>query len=84
MAFTIYELCRNPEVLKKAREEIDAILGDVEIADASHMGKLEYLEMIVKVGHIIYNHLIVSKVLTSCYNRSRYESTRQLVALADC
>jgi cytochrome P450 len=48
MAFTIYELCRNPEVLKKAREEIDAILGDVEIADASHMGKLEYLEMIVK------------------------------------
>lgn len=48
MAFTIYELCKNPEILKKAREEIDVVLAYDKIADASHMGKLEYLEMIVK------------------------------------
>lgn len=62
MAFTIYELCRNPDILKKAREEIDAVLGDAEIADASHMGKLEYLEMIVKVSARIDSCIILLRV----------------------
>ncbi len=62
MAFTIYELCRNPDILKKAREEIDAVLGDAEIADASHMGKLEYLEMIVKVSTKTNSHITVMRV----------------------
>ncbi len=48
MAFTIYELCKNPDILQKVREEIDSVLGTDKIGDWSHMGRLEYLDMVVK------------------------------------
>ena len=84
MAFTIYELCRNPEVLKKVREEIDVVLGDNEIADASHLGKLEYLEMVVKVRWSMHSITTALTVLTLFYFRSRCENIPRLVVLVDC
>ncbi|OSC96348.1 fatty acid hydroxylase [Trametes coccinea BRFM310] len=41
LAFTLYYLCKNPEALRKLREEVDDVLGEEPI-QLEHIGKLKY------------------------------------------
>ncbi|KAI9067866.1 fatty acid hydroxylase [Trametes sanguinea] len=41
LAFTLYYLCKNPEAMRKLREEVDDILGEEPI-QLEHVGKLKY------------------------------------------
>lgn len=42
LTFTLYYLCKNPEAMRKAREEVDEVLGDEPIR-LEHIGKLKYI-----------------------------------------
>ena len=42
LTFTLYYLCKNPEAMRKATEEVDEILGDEPIR-LEHIGKLKYI-----------------------------------------
>ncbi|RPD61291.1 bifunctional P-450:NADPH-P450 reductase [Lentinus tigrinus ALCF2SS1-6] len=42
LTFTLYYLCKNPEAMRKAREEVDEVLGDEQIR-LEHIGKLKYI-----------------------------------------
>ncbi|CDO70377.1 hypothetical protein BN946_scf184999.g17 [Trametes cinnabarina] len=41
LAFTIYYLCKNPEAMRKLREEVDDVLSDEPI-QLEHIAKLKY------------------------------------------
>ncbi|KAF6823413.1 Bifunctional P-450/NADPH-P450 reductase 1 [Colletotrichum plurivorum] len=47
IATAIYYLIKNPEVVTKAREELDAVVGDDELA-YSHLAQLRYVEGVVR------------------------------------
>ena len=46
LSFATYFLCKNPQVLQKARAEVDAVLGD-EMPRIEHLAKLRYIEQIL-------------------------------------
>ncbi|XP_058094423.1 cytochrome P450 71AU50-like [Magnolia sinica] len=46
--WALSELFRHPLVMKKAQEELEAVVGMDRIVDESDLVKLEYLEMVVK------------------------------------
>ncbi|MGZ8259006.1 MAG: bifunctional cytochrome P450/NADPH--P450 reductase [Caldimonas sp.] len=46
LSFATYFLCKNPEVLKKARAEVDAALGG-EMPRIEHLARLRYIEQIL-------------------------------------
>ncbi|MEO6747573.1 MAG: cytochrome P450 [Caldimonas sp.] len=46
LSFATYFLCKNPQVLAKARAEVDAALGD-EMPRIEHLAKLRYIEQIL-------------------------------------
>ncbi|RYC79765.1 Bifunctional cytochrome P450/NADPH--P450 reductase [Fusarium oxysporum f. sp. narcissi] len=47
LSFTFYYLLENPSVMKKAREEIDAVVGDSNL-NVDHLPKLPYINMILR------------------------------------
>ena len=47
LSYTIHLLLKNPEVLKKAQEEVDRVLGN-EIPTTQHIQKLNYIDQILK------------------------------------
>jgi cytochrome P450/NADPH-cytochrome P450 reductase len=46
LSFATYFLMKNPEVLAKARAEVDAVLGD-EVPRVEHIGQLKYIEQVL-------------------------------------
>ncbi len=42
LAFTLYYLCKNPEAMRKLREEVDEAIGDQHIR-VEDVGKLKYM-----------------------------------------
>ena len=46
LSFTTHFLLKNPEVLAKARAEVDAVLGDA-MPTVEHVGKLKYIEQVL-------------------------------------
>ncbi len=46
LSFATYFLCKNPQVLAKARAEVDAALGD-EMPRVEHLAKLRYIEQVL-------------------------------------
>ncbi|KAJ0968500.1 hypothetical protein J5N97_025417 [Dioscorea zingiberensis] len=42
------EMIDKPETIRKAKEELDSVVGKDEIVDESHLPKLHYLEALVK------------------------------------
>ena len=42
LTFTLYYLIKNPDTMRRAREEVDEVLGDGEI-QLSDLGKLKYI-----------------------------------------
>ena len=46
LSFATYFLMKNPQVLAKARAEVDAVLGD-EVPRIEHIAKLKYIEQVL-------------------------------------
>lgn len=46
LSFATYFLCKNPQVLNKARAVVDEVLGD-EMPRIEHVGKLRYIEQVL-------------------------------------
>lgn len=46
LSFATYFLMKNPEVLAKARAEVDAVLGD-ELPRVEHIARLKYIEQVL-------------------------------------
>ena len=42
LTFTLYYLCKNPEAMRKVREEVDEVLGDQPI-HVEDISKLKYI-----------------------------------------
>ena len=42
LTFTLYYLCKNPEAMRKVREEVDEVLGDQPI-HVEDISKLKYV-----------------------------------------
>ncbi|EFC41452.1 cytochrome p450 [Naegleria gruberi] len=47
LSFTLYELLKHPEVLKKAQKEVDTVIGNENI-QIKHIPQLVYLDQILK------------------------------------
>ena len=47
LSFALYFLLQNPEILQRARAEVDAVLGG-ELPTVQHLAKLSYLDQILK------------------------------------
>ena len=47
-ACTVFQLMTHPDVSKKARDEVDAVLCDKKELDFDDIAKLNYLEMVIK------------------------------------
>lgn len=57
LTFATYYLLKNPEALRKLREEIDSVVGDEEIR-LEHLSKLPYL-----IGtHTLRKHRVINGV----------------------
>ena len=48
MAWTLYELARNPQVQEKLRAEVEAAFGDTDDLTWEKVDKMHYLENVVK------------------------------------
>ncbi|XP_058735439.1 2-hydroxyisoflavanone synthase [Vicia villosa] len=59
--WTLAELINNPKVLKKAREEIDSVVGKDRLVDESDVQNLPYLRAIVKEAFRMHPPLPVFK-----------------------
>ncbi|KAF7810153.1 geraniol 8-hydroxylase-like [Senna tora] len=46
--FAMAEMMRNPEVMKKAQEELDSVVGIDNVVEESHIHKLPYLLAVMK------------------------------------
>ncbi|KAJ9587511.1 hypothetical protein L9F63_028236, partial [Diploptera punctata] len=55
LAFTLFELARNPEVQEKVMEEITSVFGDdTRVPNMNDLRQLKYLEQCVKEGLRLY------------------------------
>nr|QBF58773.1 isoflavone synthase [Medicago truncatula] len=59
--WTLSELINNPRVLKKAREEIDSVVGKDRLVDESDVQNLPYIKAIVKEAFRLHPPLPVVK-----------------------
>ncbi|KAI9084205.1 hypothetical protein K1719_033876 [Acacia pycnantha] len=48
IVWTLSELLRNPRVMKVVQQELDAIIGPDNVVEEKDIGKLNYLEMVIK------------------------------------
>ncbi|CAN8246145.1 unnamed protein product [Cochlearia groenlandica] len=48
MEFTMAELLNNPDVMKRAREELDKVVGKDKVVEESHIPKLPYILAVMK------------------------------------
>ncbi|XP_018421747.1 PREDICTED: cholesterol 24-hydroxylase-like [Nanorana parkeri] len=54
LSFTVIELARNPDILKKAQDEVDEVLGSKRDLDYDDLGKLQYLSQVLKESLRMY------------------------------
>ncbi|XP_058847753.1 cholesterol 24-hydroxylase-like isoform X1 [Acipenser ruthenus] len=54
LSFTIMELTRQPEIMKKLRVEVDDVIGSKRDIDYEDLGKLTYLSQVLKESLRIY------------------------------
>jgi cytochrome P450/NADPH-cytochrome P450 reductase len=47
LSFTFYQLSKNPEAMRKAQQEVDAVVGKGPVT-VQHMSKLPYIEAIMR------------------------------------
>ena len=63
LTFTLYYLCKNPEAMRKAREEVDDVLGDEPIR-LEHIGKLKYISGACVRSPVVLLPLCAGRVLS--------------------
>ncbi|XP_041428968.1 cholesterol 24-hydroxylase isoform X2 [Xenopus laevis] len=54
LSFAVMELGRNPEILQKAQEEIDEVIGSKRFIEHEDLGKLHYLSQVLKESLRLY------------------------------
>lgn len=54
LSFTVIELARNPDILKKAQDEVDEVLGSKRDLEYDDLGKLQYLSQVLKESLRLY------------------------------
>ena len=54
LAFALWQLCEHPEVLRKAREEVDSVLGDKAFPEPCDLSQLTYVEAVFKESLRLY------------------------------
>ncbi|MGH0190641.1 UNVERIFIED_CONTAM: hypothetical protein FKN15_049007 [Acipenser sinensis] len=54
LSFTIMELTRQPEIIKKLRVEVDDVIGSKRDIDYEDLGKLTYLSQVLKESLRMY------------------------------
>ncbi|XP_072284111.1 cholesterol 24-hydroxylase-like isoform X2 [Pyxicephalus adspersus] len=54
LSFTVIELARNPDILKKAQEEVDEVIGSKRDLEYDDLGKLQYLSQVLKESLRLY------------------------------
>ena len=56
LTFTLYYLCKNPEAMRKVREEVDEVLGDQPI-HVEDISKLKYVSGMPRLS-LAENHAV--------------------------
>ncbi|KAK8944726.1 Flavonoid 3',5'-hydroxylase [Platanthera zijinensis] len=46
--FALAEMMNRPEIIKRAQEELDQVVGKDNVVEESHLSKLHYLNMVIK------------------------------------
>ncbi|XP_073465775.1 cholesterol 24-hydroxylase-like [Aquarana catesbeiana] len=54
LSFTVIELARNPDILKKAQDEVDEVIGCKRDLEYEDLGKLQYLSQVLKESLRLY------------------------------
>ncbi|XP_040189249.1 cholesterol 24-hydroxylase-like isoform X2 [Rana temporaria] len=54
LSFTVIELARNPDILKKAQDEVDEVIGSKRDLEYDDLGKLQYLSQVLKESLRLY------------------------------
>ncbi|CAI9549535.1 unnamed protein product, partial [Staurois parvus] len=54
LSFTVIELAQNPDILKKAQDEVDEVIGSKRDLDYDDLGKLQYLSQVLKESLRLY------------------------------
>ncbi|KAM9294373.1 cholesterol 24-hydroxylase [Gastrophryne carolinensis] len=54
LSFTVIELARNPEIMRKVQEEVDEVIGSKRDLDYDDLGKLQYLSQVLKESLRLY------------------------------
>ncbi|EXJ56269.1 uncharacterized protein A1O5_12725 [Cladophialophora psammophila CBS 110553] len=47
LSFTFYQLCKNPDAMRKAQQEVDSVVGKGPVT-VQHMSKLPYIEAVMR------------------------------------
>ncbi|XP_057774985.1 cytochrome P450 71AU50-like [Salvia miltiorrhiza] len=66
--WTLSELIRHPEAMKKLQKELEQVVGMDEMVDESHLDKLEYLDLVVKESLRLHppGRLLVHESMEDC------------------
>ncbi|XP_026380438.1 geraniol 8-hydroxylase-like isoform X3 [Papaver somniferum] len=74
LEWAMSEVIKNPEVMRKAQEELDEVVGKNGIVEESHMNQLPYLEAVVKetlrlhpAGPLLIPHRSIKSAIVSGY-----------------
>ncbi|XP_068110467.1 cholesterol 24-hydroxylase-like isoform X2 [Hyperolius riggenbachi] len=54
LSFTVIELARSPDIMKKAQAEVDEVIGSKRDIEYDDLGKLQYLSQILKESLRLY------------------------------
>ncbi|XP_068110470.1 cholesterol 24-hydroxylase-like [Hyperolius riggenbachi] len=54
LSFTVIELARNPDIMKKAQAEVDEVIGSKRDIEYEDLGKLQYLSQVLKESLRMY------------------------------
>ncbi|KAM5129025.1 cholesterol 24-hydroxylase-like [Mantella aurantiaca] len=54
LSFTVIELAKNPDILKKAQDEVDEVIGSKRDLEYDDLGKLQYLSQVLKESLRLY------------------------------
>ncbi|XP_073466673.1 cholesterol 24-hydroxylase-like isoform X3 [Aquarana catesbeiana] len=54
LSFTVIELARNPDILNRAQDEVDEVIGSKRDLEYEDLGKLQYLSQVLKESLRLY------------------------------
>ncbi|CAL5432756.1 unnamed protein product [Camellia sinensis] len=66
--FAMAEMMNKPEVMKKAQQELETVVGKDSIVEESHINKLPYLQAILK--EVLRLHPVLSLMVLHCSSQT--------------